>query len=193
MRQNGHTGPEKLGCTLTAGISSDSCQQQSSAPTGGSRNFFRYHCKGWLSCSSRRLKRTPDSVKDSIATHGSSSPGSPAPGALVPDCALRMKTISLLTQIGKPLASRQRVCVTLIGLLLSPRAPFLARNLTSGRVWSAWLLGQAGRPVSHGQVLLLHPTLAPTRWLVFGLRVTQRGCGGTPPPGQCGQPLRDAS
>lgn len=69
--------------------------------------------------------------------------------------------------------------MTLTGLLFSPRALFPARNLTSGRVWSACFLGQAGRPVSHGQVLL-RPTLAPTRWLVFGWRVTQRGCGEAP-------------
>lgn len=67
VQQNCHTGTEKLGCTLTAGISSDPCQQQSSSLAGTSVSFFRNHCKGWLSCSSRRLQRTPDSVKDSIA------------------------------------------------------------------------------------------------------------------------------
>lgn len=96
VRQTHHTGPEKLECTLTAGISSDPCQQQSSAPAGVSVNLLRYHCKGWLSGSSRRLQRTPDSVKDSMAPHSSTSQWSSAPGALAPDCPLRMKTVSLV-------------------------------------------------------------------------------------------------
>ena len=135
-------GAEKPGCALTAGISSDPGRQQSSAPAGPSVSSSRRRCRGWLSCSRRRLQRTPDSVSDSI----------PVP-------QLRPRTVPTgckqaaspgLDADRRPLAARQRVCVTLAGPLGAPGAPFPVQSLTGGRVRSARFSGGLAGPQGPG-------------------------------------------